>query len=157
MKTPHQKRIEKFMRLAKQQVPDCPTIPEPEILRLRAALILEEAMETIDALGCEVLVNNTFSLEKGKYCIINTHKPSLEEIADGCADISVVTIGTLSACGLPDKKLLEMVDKNNLDKFGEGHSFRSDGKLIKPEGHQPPDIKGYIQKCTESAKSNMAS
>lgn len=144
MKTDHQNRIEKFMNLAKQDVPSEPSLPDPETCRLRASLILEEALETIDGLGCEVLYERSNNLTKSNLSIVNVKEPSLVDIADGCADISVVTIGTLSACGIPDKKLLEIVDQNNLDKFGEGHSFRPDGKLIKPPDHRPPDILGYI-------------
>jgi predicted HAD superfamily Cof-like phosphohydrolase len=145
LKTPHQQRIEAFMRLAKQDVPEAPVIPNDKILRLRAALILEEALETIDALGCDVLVDRTIFATKANTSVVSSHPASLEDVADGCADISVVTIGTLSACGIPDEPLLEMVDQNNLDKFGEGHSIRADGKLIKPPSHQPPKIKEYIQ------------
>jgi hypothetical protein len=55
----------------------------------------------------------------------------------------VVTIGTLSALGISDGALLKEVDLNNLDKFGDGHSLRDDGKLIKPLWHLPPAI-GHI-------------
>ena len=61
-------------------------------------------------------------------------------IVDGCCDLSVVTIGTLSACGVPDELFLKLVDENNLAKFGDGHSIREDGKLIKPSDHKPPAI-----------------
>lgn len=145
MKTEHQERVEKFMQLAKQDVPTVPTIPSDEVLRLRANLILEEAMETIHALGCEILVEGTFHLDKGNAKIVSVREASLEDIADGCADVSVVTIGTLSACGIADKGLLELVDQNNLEKFGEGHKIREDGKLIKPPTHQPPKIKEYLE------------
>lgn len=145
MKTPHQKRVEQFMKLAKQNVPEKPTLPSDEVCRLRASLILEEALETIDALGCEVIAERTFQVSKANVAVVNVKQANLEEICDGCADISVVTVGTLSACGVDDKGLLELVDKNNLDKFGEGHSFRPDGKLIKPPDHKPPDIKAYLE------------
>ena len=71
--------------------------------------------------------------------------PNLVEIADGCADLSVVTIGTLSACGIADEMLLGVVDANNLAKFGPGHSIREDGKLIKPKNHKPPDIAQLLE------------
>lgn len=144
-KTPHQKRVEQFMRLAKQEIPSKPTIPDDKTARLRAALIMEEALETVKALGCEVLVEGTFDLNKGNYGIVSVREPNLEEICDGVADLSVVSTGTLSACGVPDKKLLELVDQNNLDKFGEGHSWRSDGKLLKSPNHKKPDLKGFLE------------
>ncbi len=47
----HQQRVEHFMRQARQPLPEEPSIPSEEIRRLRAKLILEEALETIKALG----------------------------------------------------------------------------------------------------------
>jgi predicted HAD superfamily Cof-like phosphohydrolase len=73
-----------------------------------------------------------------------THPPDLVEIADGCADISVVTIGTLVACGIPDKGLLELVDDNNLNKFKYGLIRDQFGKIVKPTDHQPPNIAAYL-------------
>jgi hypothetical protein len=67
------------------------------------------------------------------------------ELVDGCCDLSVVTIGTLSACGVSDDPFLMEVDQNNLDKFGDGHSYREDGKLIKPPDHQPPRIEELLE------------
>ncbi len=110
---------------------------------LRANLILEEAKETIEALGFEINLVPVHEIGYGtrkEATLIEKFEPNLKEIADGCADISVVTIGTLIACGIHDAELLKAVDRNNLDKFGPGHSIREDGKLIKPPGHKPPDI-----------------
>lgn len=149
MKTQHQQRIEKFMHLAKQDVPTKPKLPSDDVLRLRANLIFEEALETIKALGCEVLYERGNNLTKNNCSIVNVGEANLIEIADGCADVSVVTIGTLSACGISDKELLQLVDENNLEKFGEGHTIRADGKLIKPPNHQPPKIKEYLEKLNE--------
>ena len=124
MKSQHQQRIEEFMMLARQNLPDVPTTPSKEIARLRAALILEEALETCAALGfpdVEVL--------QGEFDLGVMHdEPDLVQILDGCADLSVVTIGTISACGVHDEPLLNLVDNNNLAKFGPGGHLNSAGK-----------------------------
>ncbi|RME74113.1 MAG: hypothetical protein D6785_16225, partial [Planctomycetota bacterium] len=89
----------------------------------------------------------------------NGKKPSLVEIADGCADIMVVTTGTLSACGISDIPLQEEVDQNNLSKFGPGGYEREDGKWVKPPDHKPPKIlkiledQGYLQEKQEEKLS----
>ena len=102
-------------------------------------------METVKALGFSIsTVDNHSELKISDVVFDSSGEPDLVEIADGCADISVVTIGTLIACGIKDKKLIEVVDQNNLDKFGPGHSYRADGKLIKPPGHTKPDIQQII-------------
>ena len=66
------------------------------------------------------------------------------KIVDGCADVSVVNIGCLLACGIADVPILEEVDQNNLSKFGAGYYRDEYGKLRKPPGHKPPDFKKVL-------------
>ena len=144
-KTLHQQRVEKFMKLAKQVLPTKPEIPIASVRVLRASLILEEALETIEGLGLVVEVE-TYPVEMRRVKIreLSNIEPSLVVIVDGCCDLMVVTTGTLSACGVADDTVQTAVDLNNLEKFGSGHSLRADGKLIKPPGHRPPNIKGIL-------------
>lgn len=147
-KSEHQRRVEEFMRLANQAVPPKPIVPSREIRHLRAKIILEEAIETIHGLGFNIcltgghriLAEDNFELSSDGHV-----PPDLVEIVDGCADIRVVTTGTLSACGVPDKLVQFEVDQNNLAKFGPGGYRReSDGKWMKPPGHKPPRIKEIV-------------
>lgn len=160
MKTEHQLRVEEFMKKAKQNLPERPTEPSSEVRILRAKLILEECLETIwKGLGVKVYrrLDEHESIEikeEGLQFAVSSDLPfDMIELIDGCMDISVVTTGTLSACGVPDKPFLELVDQNNLDKFGPGHSWREDGKLIKPPGHKPPDIQGTLDKVIRNQVS----
>jgi predicted HAD superfamily Cof-like phosphohydrolase len=112
------------MEKASQKRPDTPTMPLEEVRLLRATLILEEALETIHALGVcvEVKAGNMgwFDVSMDGHPLRLAHSiiaPDLEAIADGCADLSVVNIGTLIACGIKDERLLQEVDENNLRKF----------------------------------------
>lgn len=142
MKSAHQQRVERFMReVAGQEVLSKPKLPDAVIRRLRAKLILEEALETVKALGFMGKVEPTTSGHH--FDIFPVGEPSLVSIADGCADISVVTVGTLSACGIVDTPLLEEVDRSNLAKVG-GYR-RADGKWMKPATWTPPDIKGVLK------------
>lgn len=136
MKSEHQKRVEEFMRLAGQEVPSGPIIPSLEIRKFRADMILEEALETIEGLGFEV---NQVGPD-GELELKEMFHPDLPLIVDGCADIKVVTTGTLSACGVQDEPIQLEVDRNNLLKFGSGAYRRSDGKWMKPPDHRPPEI-----------------
>lgn len=151
MQSIHQQQVSKFMTLAKQEVPIFPTEPSLKIRELRAKLILEEALETIEkGLGVSIQINmmngNYVDLEYNNLRFEADRPFSLVETADGACDISVVTTGTLSACGLDDYELQEAVNQNNLDKFGPGHTWREDGKLIKPPGHKPPDLAAIIER-----------
>jgi predicted HAD superfamily Cof-like phosphohydrolase len=146
-KSIHQQRVEELMFKAGQEVPNKPTVPNAQTRILRAKLILEEALETIRDLGVNVVLpatNNGF-LNYSDLQFGDNGVPNLEGIADGCADISVVTMGTLSACGIHDNELLEEVDNNNLAKFGPGGYRRDDGKWVKPPNHKPPRIKEILE------------
>jgi hypothetical protein len=173
-KSEHQQRVEAFMLRMKsisQDVPLEPTIPSDDILVLRAKLIFEEAMETIEGLGVTIqlkefttepytlashpaalhdpaIARPTLTPDTVYEFFRDARKtPDLVEIVDGCCDLKVVTTGTLSACGVPDLIPQRIVDDNNLQKFAPGHSFREDGKLIKPPNHRP---------CTESLRYVLA-
>ena len=150
MRSAHQERIKKFMELAGQKVPDKPEIPDAKTRILRARLILEEAFETVDALGVDVSLivkdDEAISIQFNNLLFEECGEPDLQEIADGCGDVSVVTIGTLLACGIQDVPLLEEIDAHNLRKFGPGGYRAPDGKWIKPKDLQPPDIAGVLDK-----------
>jgi len=153
LKTEHQRRVEEFMGKAGQAVPPHPTKPTATVCQLRARLIMEEAMETIKALGIDLRLRRDVEehgfLEFDDIAFLPTGEFDMVEVADGCADISVVTIGTLSACGIADGPLLREVDESNLRKFGPGSRRREDGKWLKPEDWQPPDIERVLkeQEC----------
>lgn len=161
MKSQHQQAVEKFMEYAGQGVPPSPCMPDAETRLLRARLILEEAFEAIErGLGVNIYIQPcTTPFPRNPYRIDFSHlsfspdrRPDLVELADGCADLSVVTVGTLSAAGISDLPLLETVDANNLAKFGPGGYRREDGKWVKPPGHQPPDILGVLGKMGFAAE-----
>lgn len=135
IRTEHQQRVEAFMTLAKQDVPLIPRIPDESVRLLRAKLIYEEAVEGVTALGCCRNDDGTITLKAGCGCGL-----SLVKIVKECCDISVVTMGTLSALGIADEEVLRIVDASNLSKFAEGYTVRGDGKIIKsPHFKQPYD------------------
>jgi predicted HAD superfamily Cof-like phosphohydrolase len=154
MKSEHQRRIEAFMKGAGQELPDKPTMPSLEVRKLRASLILEEALETIqDGLGLKVVIDGDVdfraaSMEDFSFEVVGAG--DIVAAVDGLTDLSVVTIGTLSAFGIPDLPVLAEVDMNNLAKLGPGSSRRADGKLIKPPGHKPPDFAAILEKLSKA-------
>ena len=143
MPTAHHNRVREFMEKAGQDTPTAVTIPDERTRLLRARLILEEALETLQALGVEVqLSGERVTFED---CSLAARgEVDLEGVVDGCADISVVTVGTLIAFGVDDEPVLREVDEANLRKFGPGGYTRADGKWIKPPDWRPPDIKKAV-------------
>lgn len=155
-RTPHYNRVLEFMLRAKQECPLFPTMPASDVRRLRATLILEEALEAIHGLGVSVMMPGGSDVEMKSLSFVCSHEPNLVDIVDGCADLSVVTVGTLIACGVKDAPVLECVDENNLAKFRPGYSIRGDGKLIKPPGHQPPAIQRVLNEQMPAEPIQMA-
>ena len=151
MKTGHYNRVLKFMKLAGQDTPASPVLPSEDVRRLRARLILEECLETIKALGYHATVI------PGQTVVLTINgcarsAADLVEVVDGCCDIKVVTTGTLIACGIPDKYVQQLVDENNLAKFGPGGYRDAGGKWIKPPGHMPPDIAGFLEQLRKETR-----
>ncbi len=148
MPTAHYNRVKEFMKKVGQDTPDRLTTPDEKIRILRAKLILEEAIETVHALGVEVRAGGEKGppIDEKSLHYSAPGEVDVVEVVDGCADISVVTIGTLIAFGVDDEPVLEEVDESNLRKFEPGSYSREDGKWIKPPGWTPPDIKAAISR-----------
>lgn len=159
IKDMHQVSVETFMRKSKQQVRDFPQIPTLGERKRQASLLLEETLETIEALGLSVVVvrDEVYSpkqhtrltktaeeKERGPFEFTEVGPCDLIEVADGCSDVRYVATGTFSSCGISAYAIQAAVDEANLEKFGPGHSFREDGKLIKPPGWKKPDLQDIL-------------
>jgi len=83
---------------------------------LRAKLIWEEATETLDAIRDGDLV----------------------EAVDGLADLIYVCLGAAVTWGVDLEPVFQRVHASNMTKTG---GVRDDGKIMKPEGWKPPDIR----------------
>lgn len=152
------------MLSGRQVCPLAPEIPSPEIRRLRAALILEEAFETISALGFSMRFTQSDGVpvcvefiefrDTGLFDEIArvgfgddspfTLESVLRPIADGCADLKVVTVGTEIACGINGKPIFEEVMRSNMTKDFTG-AQRGDGKILKGKNYTPPDLEPILK------------
>lgn len=132
--------VESFMEGAGQEVPQVPTMPDEATRLLRARLIMEETLETIErGLGVTVRLDE---VQPVHFCDLTFHPTGpgdMVELIDGCCDVAVVTTGTLSAAGVPDRPFTCEVNGNNLKKLSR-QARDQHGKLLKPVGHKPPRI-----------------
>lgn len=163
VRSKHQQAVDAFMRGAGQHLPSKPTVPDEATRIGRARLLLEECLETIEALGVTVVARDEIDGE----CVVlgmcdsvldfETFpcSISLSEIIDGCIDLRVVATGTLSACGIPDTPFQEEVDNNNLLKIAGGH-LDEHGKFIKPKNHPKPDIAGILAGLCDVSQESEA-
>jgi predicted HAD superfamily Cof-like phosphohydrolase len=102
-----------------------PGLPSRDIQKLRHDLIHEEFFEF-----------------QGAW--INNDQPAhLVGIADALADMVYVIVGTALAYGIPLDAVWDEVQRSNMAKVGG--PTREDGKILKPEGWQPPNIEAILE------------
>lgn len=71
-----------------------------------------------------------------------------EEILDSLVDQIYIIVGTGLAYGMPTAEAFDEVQRANMDKFPGGVARRrDDGKIIKPEGWKPPNIRGLLEEA----------
>jgi predicted HAD superfamily Cof-like phosphohydrolase len=135
------------------------TIPDEDTRILRARLLLEECLETINAMGIRVdaivqtsnmpIASNVGEIST-KLCMFHAipNVPvNIVDVIDGCVDLNFVSTGTLAAFGVPDTHHTEVVNFANLDKFKNGAIVDVNGKFQKPEGWESPE--NYHRKLME--------
>jgi predicted HAD superfamily Cof-like phosphohydrolase len=69
------------------------------------------------------------------------------EILDALIDIIVVTVGAINSMGADGQGAWDEVMRTNFQKIDKQTGKvkkRSDGKVLKPEGWEPPDLQRYI-------------
>ena len=153
-KSAHYQRVEQFMRNAGQTAPETLTELSATDRLLRARLSLEEVLEKIvKGLGVSVAVPD----KNGGLIYLSSIKDfrlspgnipfNLAEVVDGCLDMIVIATGTLVSLGVPDVYLQEVVDEDNLKKFGPegGHLDPVTGKWIKSGNHKGPELKKVLE------------
>ena len=70
------------------------------------------------------------------------------EQLDALVDILVVTMGAIRAGGFDGEGAWKEVHNSNMAKVDAGTGVvlrREDGKILKPEGWQPPNLKQYLR------------
>lgn len=123
---------------------DVPIATTPKIRRgdLRASLILEEAIETAEALtGQRIRWEFT-----GEWVPWNEQKRLIKAIDGGC-DLLCVTYGTALELGVDIGPFWDEVHRTNMAK--RGGPTRADGKKLKPPGWTPPDVEGILRGLME--------
>ena len=115
--------VKEFQTAVGQHVGETPKFPDGGERVLRMRLLKEEFDE----------------YNEGEY-----HN-DLENIAKELADIIYIVCGTAVSYGIPLDRVFEEVHRSNMAKLVDGKPIRrDDGKILKPEGWTPPDIKKVL-------------
>lgn len=132
----------------RQAVLERPGLPDWDVRKLVAQLLLEETIETIYALGLDVSM-----LKDGIFKVKYSDQPpeayarQLEVVIDGCCDTIFTATGIMAACGVSDLPHLNEVNRANMAKFPGGQAILNEsGKYTKPEGWKSPDHENLFLK-----------
>lgn len=136
-------QVREFHRAFDLPLADTPHVPSDELVRLRLRILSEEFVELLEA---------TFGPDNTDLWVVEKHianlvdqgqlNVDLVEVADALADIDYLVEGTRLTFGIDGKPIAAEVHRSNMAKLGpEGKPIRRpDGKVVKPEGWQPPNI-----------------
>jgi len=115
--------VKYFQTAVGQNVGQAPAFPDRDERVLRMRLLREEFEE----------------YNQGEY------NNDLENIAKELADIIYIVCGTAVSYGIPLDRVFDEVHRSNMAKLVDGKPVRrDDGKILKPEGWTPPDVKKIL-------------
>ena len=79
--------------------------------------------------------------------IANVNTAGFKKTQATFEDLLYVTYGAILACGIDPDPVFAEVHRANLSKAGG--PTREDGKVLKPPGWQPADVRSVIEKLVE--------
>lgn len=124
-------------------VRDVPTedLPEDE-RRLRAGLVLEEALEYVEAMGCR------WNVATNEIEVVPGREVDLLAAADALADITYVTEGSAVQMGIDLEPVFVEVHRSNMSKLdanGKPLYRESDRKVLKGPHFFAPDLVAVLR------------
>ena len=127
-------RLRAFHAAIGEQPVPAPSVPDRALLALRRTLIREEFQE----------VEAEFSLltdriEAGEHVPAEDLTPLVHELVD----LLYVTYGALDRLGVNADAAFAEVHRANMGKVSG--PLRADGKILKPEGWQPADVRRVLR------------
>lgn len=142
-------QVEDFHYRFEHPIAGAPTIPADDRVRLRLALIAEEFIETYAALTGGTPEEIATAIKNMRDSVVlETIKVDLPAFADALADLRYVILGAELEFGINGDAVFDLVHAANMAKLGpDGKPIkREDGKTLKPEGWQPPDIAAELRR-----------
>ncbi len=126
----HQEQVAEFHRATDAPIVAQPAVPPEDRLALRIKLLAEEFDEAVEAMS---------EAESGSL-------DALAHVAKELADVLVVTYGAALEWGIDLGPVMDAVHASNMAKVGLDGKVqrRPDGKILKPEGWQPPNIEAVL-------------
>lgn len=119
------RKVTEFMLASNQPISFNLAVHTDKLRNFRSKLIIEEADEFVDA----------------------AYKMNIYEMADALGDLLYVIYGAALTFGIPLEAVFNEIHRSNMTKVVDGKVIRrEDGKVMKPESYEPPNIKSIIDK-----------
>lgn len=137
-------RVREFHEVFGHPIGEDPLHPTTDRAELRLALILEEAAELAEAMGFDVsILEEAISKVFGKGLV---EHPDLIGIADALGDLEYVVNGAALEYGIDLPEVVKEIHRSNMTKLGPDGKpiYRADGKILKGEGYEPPDLRAAL-------------
>jgi predicted HAD superfamily Cof-like phosphohydrolase len=134
-------QVRAFQAAFDAPMPEKPTLLDNERANLRQKLLQEEVTEIENALNSAQGIG-----------VLETDKTldALESISDGIVDAMYILLGTAHEYGIADRLplMFDEVHSANVRKLGPDGKpiYREDGKVLKPEGWTPPNLKVILNR-----------
>ncbi|WP_152346635.1 nucleoside triphosphate pyrophosphohydrolase family protein [Brevibacterium sp. CFH 10365] len=130
--------VREFMTACEQPVREQPTVISDVEKWERFCMLTEEFSEHKQALTALKQANENHSP--------SGIKDAMTELADSLVDMVYIILGTAHAYGLDFDELWGAVHRNNLTKIDPetGLVLKVNGKVQKPEGYVPVDLRSLI-------------
>jgi predicted HAD superfamily Cof-like phosphohydrolase len=129
-----------FHRAMGLPVANEPQVPSDARVRLRLHMKIEELFEMLRAATDKSHWPELTTLEQRLQSVVGNAQIDVDmvEFVDALCDLDYFVEGTRLEFGVDGRPVLAEVQRANLAKVGGPK--RADGKQMKPEGWQPPDI-----------------
>ncbi len=121
-------RIREFHEALGADMPARPVLPDTATLALRQTLIREEYEEA------------TAVFQQ----LISGQSDDITPLVHELTDLLYVVYGAIEACGVDPDPVFAEVHRANMQKMDGPR--RADGKLLKPPGWQPANVRGVIER-----------
>lgn len=97
-----------------------------------------------------------FQWEEMDELVQAVHHHCLADIADALADVVYVTYGTALTYGIDLDAVLAEVHRSNMTKLQADDTplLREDGKVLKSELYEPPDIAGVLERQIQARRED---
>lgn len=125
-----------------------PTLPSLKERILRCTLVMEEALELVEASGLMFI-----QCDDGNWALYAKPDamPDIVAVADATGDLAYVVEGVNLKWGIDSEVVGAEVHRSNMSKVwpdGTVHR-RADGKVMKPETYSPPNLEPIVFKSLQ--------